>query len=57
MGQTPLFEVLTDTEYVCPPIKPLNHAHHGANSAALLPGCTRNRAPCVCQSGVGGRSI
>ena len=23
MGQTPLFEVLTDTEYVCPPIGPL----------------------------------
>jgi hypothetical protein len=47
MGQTPLFEVLTDTEYVCPPIGPLNHAHHGANSAALLPGCMQKRAPCV----------
>ncbi len=57
MGQTPLFEVLTNIEYVCPPIGPLNHAHHGANSAALLPGCMRNRMPCVCHSGVGGRLI
>ncbi len=57
MGQTPLFEVLTDTEYVCPLIGPLNHAHHGADSAALLPGRMRNRAPCVCPSGVGERLI
>ncbi len=42
MGQTPLFAILTDTEYICPLIGPLNHAHHGANSAALLPGCMRN---------------
>jgi hypothetical protein len=52
MGQTPLFKVLTDTEYVCPPFGPLNHAHHGANSAALLPGRMQNRAPWVCRSGV-----
>ncbi len=38
MRQTPLCATLTDTEYVCPLIGPLNHAHHGANSAALLPG-------------------
>jgi hypothetical protein len=57
MGQTPLFKVLTDTEYVCPPIGPLKHDHHGADSAALLPGRMRNRAPCVCRSGMGGRSI
>jgi hypothetical protein len=57
MGKTPLFEVLTDTEYVRPPIRPLNHAHHGADSAALLPGCMQNRTSCVCHSGVGGRLI
>jgi hypothetical protein len=28
MGKTPLFKVLTDTEYVCPSIGLLNHAHH-----------------------------
>jgi hypothetical protein len=39
MGKKNLFEVLTNTEYVRPPIGPLNHAHHGADSAALLPGC------------------
>ncbi len=57
MGKTPLFEVLTNTEYICPPIGPLNHAHHGANSTALLPGCMWNRMLCVCCSGVGGRLI
>ncbi len=58
MGQTHLFEVLTNTEYyVCPPIGPLNHAHHGTDSAALLPGRMRNRFLCVCRSGVGGRLI
>ncbi len=57
MDKTPPFEVLTDTEYVCPPIWPLNHAHHGADSAALLPGRMRNRTPHVCRSGVGGRLI
>ncbi len=57
MGKTPLFEVLTDTEYVCPPIGPLNHAHHGDDSAALLPGCMQNRTLCVCHSGVGRRLI
>ncbi len=57
IGQTPLFEVLTDTEYVCPPTGHLNHAHHGANSAALLPGCMWNRFLCVCHSGVGRRLI
>jgi hypothetical protein len=57
MGQTPLFEVLTDTEYVCPPIGPLNHAHHGTDSVALLPRHMQNRALCVCRSEVGGRLI
>ena len=38
MGQTPLLRILTDTEYICPLIGPLNHAHHGTDSAALLPG-------------------
>ncbi len=59
MGQTPHFWG-TDRywiRYVCPPIRPLNHAHNGANSAALLPGCMWNMAPCVCRSGVGRRSI
>ena len=32
-------------------------AYHGAGSAAELPGRMRNRFPCVCRSGVGGRLI
>ncbi len=56
MGQTPLFAILTDTEYVCPPIG-LNRAHHCADSAALLPVCMQIRFPCVCRSGVGKRTI
>ncbi len=33
------------------------HAYHCADSAALLPGCMRNRFPCVCRTEVGGRLI
>jgi hypothetical protein len=57
LHETPLFAILTDTEYVCPPIGPLSYAHHGADSTALLPGCMQNRFPCVCHSGVGRRLI
>jgi hypothetical protein len=57
MGKTPLFAILTNTEYVCPLIGPLNHAHHSTNSASLLLGCIQNRFLCVCHSGVGRRLI
>ena len=56
-GKPPFSAILTNTEFVCPPIESLNHAHHGTNSAALLPGCMWNRFLCVCHSGVGGRLI
>ncbi len=55
MGQTPLFAILTNTEYISPPIGPFNHAHHGAISAALLWGCIQNRFLWICCSGVGER--
>jgi hypothetical protein len=57
MGQTPLFAILTNTENVCPPIGPLNHTYHGANSAALLPDACGTSFLCVCRSGVGRRLI
>ncbi len=57
MGKAPFFAILTDTKYVCPPIGPLNNAHHGADSTAILPGHMRNRFPCVCHSEVDERLI
>ncbi len=57
MGRIPLFAILTNTEYVCPPIGPLNHADHGANIAALLPGRIQNRFSCICHSRVCGKLI
>ena len=40
-----------------PPIGPQTHANHGADSAALLPGCMRNKFWCFCCSGVSGRQV
>jgi hypothetical protein len=35
----------------------LQHAYHGTDSPALLPGSMRNRFPCVCHSGMCGKLI